>query len=1180
MQLNSVQKFHYLKSALSGCAAQVIHSLQTTNENYSIALELLTKRFSNLRLTIHQHVHELFDTPPILKESAEMLRALSDNFQKHLRVLQQLKEPVDKWDTLIIYLVTSKLDSTTKKEWELKVIQEKASTVKQLMEFFDTRCQFLEALHPTRKVVQTKVSTQKSNQGNVNKSQGTTFAHIATSETVECALCKQAHRIHACKVFRELSVESRRNEIKRLKLCYNCLSQNHVVQKCTSRMCKHCSKRHHTLLHADERTNTSDKGAVSSSNSLVDSNDTNNQTEKPTTTSVSMKSIGSCGSSSEVLLSTAIVYIRDNEGKFHKARALLDNGSQSNFVTKSLCQKLKLDVNRIKHMISGLSVSETPIIEITQTTIASTTTAYKTDVNLLIVDQITRSIPLRPINIKSLSLPQCIELADPMFYRPQNVDLLLGATIFWDTLETEKMQLGARQPILQSTKLGWLLCGQIGSSIDFQSHKNFSICGLVRNDELQAQVEKFWRIEDMPNTKLLSREEIRCEELFRDGYKRTTNGRFEVSLPFREDLNILGESKSIALKRLRHLERKFQRDPQLQTRYIGFMDEYLRLGHMSLLPNIEGMKINYLPHHAVFKEEATSTKFRVVFDASSLTTSGKSLNDCLLVGATIQPELFEILLRFRQHQYVLTGDITKMYRQIMIKPEHRLYQCILWRTNPEDPATTFSLNTVTYGTASAPFLAIRSLQQLSFDCEATHPYAAAIINRDFYVDDLITGESSILELLETKSQVTNILKTAGFELTKFRSNISLGQDECLDHYGLTDTKVLGLLWRSTSDSLIYEAALNSTPEIITKRNMLSVITQIFDPLGLVGPVIIKAKILLQSLWQQKLDWDTPVPETIRIAWASYCQQLPILNSILRPRHALLHNPCDIQLHGFCDASQVAYGIYLRSVNDEGITNVQLLTAKSRVAPLKTISLPRLELCGAVLLVNLLQRVTQALTCKISQRYLWTDSEVVLAWIRGEPSKWQTFVGNRTAEIQRSTNKQEWAHVSSDTNPADLISRGLLPEQLVNATLWWEGPPWLKEIYTQWPKTMVQLPIEVPETRTLSLTLLNVNSFDVTSRYSSLTKLKRVIALCNRFKTNCMLSKTKSALVHGPCTSEELQRAMIVLLKLHQQEAFANELHELQRGKDINLHSKILSLSPVIDRDGLLRVGGRLRNAPH
>jgi len=203
LNLDAVQKFHYLQSALTGTAAQVIHALPTTNENYIIALELLTKRFSNTRLTVHHHVHELFNAPPITKESAELLRALVDNFQKNLRVLEQLKEPTDKWDTLMIYLISSKLDATTKQEWELKVAKEKASTTKQLFEFLNIRCEFLEALHRT-KVLSTRSSTQKSSHTNANKA--AILAHVATNEADECVLCKQTHRIHLCKIFKDLSV--------------------------------------------------------------------------------------------------------------------------------------------------------------------------------------------------------------------------------------------------------------------------------------------------------------------------------------------------------------------------------------------------------------------------------------------------------------------------------------------------------------------------------------------------------------------------------------------------------------------------------------------------------------------------------------------------------------------------------------------------------------------------------------------------------------------------------------------------------------------------------------------------------------------------------------------------------------------------------------------------------------
>ncbi|XP_067205406.1 uncharacterized protein [Linepithema humile] len=294
--------------------------------------------------------------------------------------------------------------------------------------------------------------------------------------------------------------------------------------------------------------------------------------------------------------------------------------------------------------------------------------------------------------------------------------------------EANRIQLGTKQLVLQLTKLGWLLCKQIGESRSSQLHNNLTICGLVRNEELQSQIERFWRIEDMLRTKLLSKEESRCEEIFQNEYKRTVDGRFEVSLPLREDPSVLGESKASALKRLQSIECRFRKNHKLPNRYVAFMDKYLKLGHMSVLLSIKNLTANYLPHHAVMKEASTSTKLREVFDASSPTTFGKSLNDCLLVRPTIQPELFEILIRFRQHPYVLTGDIIKMYRQIMVKPEDRQYQCILWRTKSDEHPT---LNTVTYDTASAPFLAIRSLQQLAFDFESTHPRAAATIIETF-----------------------------------------------------------------------------------------------------------------------------------------------------------------------------------------------------------------------------------------------------------------------------------------------------------------------------------------------------------------------------------------------------------------------------------------------------------------
>ncbi|XP_011165899.1 uncharacterized protein LOC105200170 [Solenopsis invicta] len=678
---------------------------------------------------------------------------------------------------------------------------------------------------------------------------------------------------------------------------------------------------------------------------------------------------------------------------------------------------------------------ETPIIETTQAMIASTTTTYDTDIRFLLVNQIVHSVPTRPIKAMSINVPQRIELADRIFFRPQGVDLLLGAKIFWDILEMDRIQLGAKQLRLQSTKLRWLVCGEM-VPVHQQSHNNLIICGLIRNEELHAQLEQFWQIEDIPNSKIRSPEETKCEDIFRNQYTRTVDGRFEVPLLFKEDSNTLGESKVNAFKRLRNMERKFQRDVTLRNEYVKFMNEYTMLGHMSPLPDVDTARANYLSHHAVVKGTPTSAKFRVVLDdASSPTMSGKSLNDCLMVGPTIQPKLIDTLLRFRQHPFVLTGDIVKIYRQVT--PDHRLHQCILWRPDPEVPPHYIQSEHcyIRNGLSTLPGDTIVTtisyrFRMNTFSCN--HGHNSRFLRRRYDHRGLIDGRTLSDQILSHRY----LTKVAGFELAKFHANIPLDHEKCIGDYDLTDTKILGHCWQPTPDSLNYKTTCNSMPESITKQTILSLVTQVFDPLGLIGLVTIKAKILLQTLWQLKLDWDTPIPGQLKDIWLIYYHQLTT------PRHAILHDPIDIQLHGFCDASQSAYGacIYLRSVDDTGNINVQLLTVKSRVAPLKTISLPRLELCSAVLLVNLGRRVTQALTCTITGRQLWTDSEIMLAWIRGEPSTWQTFVGNRTAEIQQLTDQQEWWHVRSEHNPADLISRGMFPDQFIDATLWWKGPP--------------------------------------------------------------------------------------------------------------------------------------------
>jgi hypothetical protein len=309
----------------------------------------------------------------------------------------------------------------------------------------------------------------------------------------------------------------------------------------------------------------------------------------------------------------------------------------------------------------------------------------------------------------------------------------------------------------------------VGGEISKNSLTNVSKITLITNNTVESQLQKFWEIEEYKSKSNWSPQEDLCETHFLSNHKRDYQGRFIVKLPFVKENCELGSSKELAIKRLHSLEHKFKNQPLLKLEYSKFMNEYLWLNHMELVPN-DYANNNfgcYLPHHEVFKQ--SSGKLRVVFDASAKTSNGKSLNNILCRGPTIQQDLFSILTRFRTFEVAFTGDIVKMYRQIKVDPEHCEYQRILWRENPEDPILTYRLLTVTYGTTCAPFLAVRCLQQAALEKKNHFPTASEIILRDFYMDDLLTGASSVQEATKLKQEINHILNKAGFEMSKWAS---------------------------------------------------------------------------------------------------------------------------------------------------------------------------------------------------------------------------------------------------------------------------------------------------------------------------------------------------------------------------------------------------------------------------
>lgn len=377
--------------------------------------------------------------------------------------------------------------------------------------------------------------------------------------------------------------------------------------------------------------------------------------------------------------------------------------------------------------------------------------------------------------------------------------------------------------------------------------------------------------------------------------------------------------------------------------------------------------------------------------------------------------------------FVLTADVEKMFRQVLTHPDHCKYHRILWNDNSGKQLVCFELNTVTYGTASASYLSTRCLRALADEHQHLFPRSCNIIRNNFYIDDLLVGAESINSLKSIKNEVTAILNTGGFNLRKFMSNEPSLSDELIssepynlkleNHY---ESKTLGVNWNHSTDILGYSIKRFEDKTAISKRTILSTTAQVFDPLGLLAPIIVNAKLLLQVLWQHKLSWDESLPLNLHTAWITFRNELKLLNSLKIPRCIIINDPIIVELHGFADASTKAYGasVYIRSIDSSNQIKCDLLCAKSRVAPLKPVTLPKLELCAALLLSQLISKVSQSLDISFSSVSYYTDSSITLAWINADPQKWRVFVSNRVAEIQTLSQPSNWHHVRTAENPAD------------------------------------------------------------------------------------------------------------------------------------------------------------------
>ncbi|XP_045773302.1 uncharacterized protein LOC123872805 [Maniola jurtina] len=762
---------------------------------------------------------------------------------------------------------------------------------------------------------------------------------------------------------------------------------------------------------------------------------------------------------------------------------------------------------------------------------------------------------------------------------PGDIDVILGAQLFPHIYLGDKIVSNSTAPAALLTTLGYVLMGDY-TPRDRESNE-YSFTALALED-LEQNLQKFWELEQINEKTHLSPAETECENLYRASVSRDESGRYSVGLPFSQNASELGNSRCVAHRRLLALERKFKTDPSLRHDYNQIIMEYIQRGYLSeVSDNNNADEGYYIPHHAVIRPEKSSSRVRIVTDASAKTADRNlSLNDVLHTGPNLQADLFLLLLNFRLFPVAMTADIKQMYLQIEILPRDRKYLKILFRFDENEEIRTFQFNRVPFGLKSSPYLAMRSVRQLCQDEGNRFTEAAKIAESQLYMDDLVHSATNDQTAKTLSQELINLFKSGSFELIKWSSNSSTLLCSLPDTHrasvNFTDsnntTKVLGLSWDPSED--VFRMTISKIDNKCTKRTILSLVARLFDVLGLVAPVILYAKLLIKELWLQRIDWDEIPSEDIIKRYSDLVHDFSILPSLKIPRHTGITEGCKINIVAFSDASLNGYGcvIYIHVTDALGNIRVNLLCSKSKVSPTKVTTLARLELCAALLMSKLVKIVRDTYSSRIPIEgiYAFSDSTVALSWIKSSPHRWNTFVSNRVAQCQEYLNPQHFYHVAGIENPSDCLSRGVLPSQLISHPLWWNGPQWLRDSPSEWPINSFSPTTdnELPEFKSTALLTTDVQCeqpvlYILSQRFSSWNKLIRSASYVLRF----------ARLLPSTGEVDKLNFVENAIIKDIQRVHFSDEITRLKNKK---LPSKKLQrLAVFIDNDGILRIGGRL-----
>ena len=611
-------------------------------------------------------------------------------------------------------------------------------------------------------------------------------------------------------------------------------------------------------------------------------------------------------------------------------------------------------------------------------------------------------------------------------------------------------------PWAQKLDLGWVIMGQVCLS-DYPSPVRAVARKSVVTDRDQCSSHMITEMELPQSCDGLSlaanTDENRTSpsiedkiflEIMERGVHVNDDGFLELPLPLRDETQSVPSTLKTAEGRLKSLRRNFDRDPQMNDEYFSFMGKLMESGHAEEVPTDEIQNDNwYIPHFAVYNPRKPGS-IRVVFDASAKTDS-VSLNRLLYPGPDQAYSLLGVLQRFRRHAVAVTCDVEHMFHCFYVNPEHRDWLRFLWfhGNQADSEITPHRMKVHIFGSTSSPAVATFGLRKIASDGAAKYGCeTASFIHRNFYVDDGLISVSSSSQVISLIDKTQQILSDRNLRLHKIASNSlevmssvaaedrasSLRQFD-VHRDPLPEQQSLGLLWNIDIDAFTIKVVKPEKP--FTRRGMMSTVFSVFDPLGIAAPVVIVGRIMLQQIVAMNratkepvIDWDDPLPKELWAKWFNWCGDLHLPEGVQVPRCYVPSGFGPVtrrELHAFSDASQKGLGqvTFLRSISNSGQINVSFVTGKARVAPLKVVSIPRLELTAAALSVDVVASIIRELDLYVDAVYYCSDSRVVLSYIANDSRRFEVFVANRVQRIRVLSSPTQWFYVASERNLADL-----------------------------------------------------------------------------------------------------------------------------------------------------------------